>query len=148
MSEHRIDLSWQRNTSDFTYETYDRTHTVTFEGGSKIQTSSAATYLGNAALPNPEELLIAAVSSCFMLTFLAIAAKSKFIIDQYQDQATGILDKNPEGKLAITHIELNPKINFGGNKKPDDKTLQQMLQKSHAHCFITNSVKAEVKINS
>ena len=146
MSAHKIDLSWRRETPDFKYETYDRTHNITFEGGVKIKTSSAPIYQGNAELPNPEELLIAAVSSCFMLTFLAIAAKAGFVIDQFHDHAIGTLDKNSTGKIAITQIELNPKIDFGGEKKPDDATLQQMLKKSHAYCFITNSVTAEVKI--
>lgn len=148
MTKHNIDLAWQRKTPDFKYETYDRTHSITFEGGAKIQASSAPAYLGNADLANPEELLVAAVSSCFMLTFLAIAAKGGFIVDQYQDHATGLLDKNPEGKLAITQIELKPKIDFSGDKKPDAGTLQQMLQKSHAYCFITNSIKAEVKVSA
>ncbi len=148
MTQHNIDLSWQRKTPDFKYETYDRTYTITFEGGEKIQASSAPAYLGNAGLTNPEELLVAAVSGCFMLTFLAIAAKGGFIVDQYQDHATGVLDKNADGKLAIIEIELKPKINFSGDKKPDAATLQQMLKKSHEYCFITNSVKAEVKIKT
>ena len=77
MSEHRISLAWKRQTPDFAYDTYDRTHTVMFEGGQTIQASAAAAYLGKADYANPEELLAASLSSCHMLTFLAIAAKPR-----------------------------------------------------------------------
>src|SRR5512134_3385223 len=112
MSEHRISLAWKRQTTDFTYDTYDRTHTVMFEGGQTIQTSAAPAYLGKAEYANPEELLAASLSSCHMLTFLAIAAKSRYIVDSYEDETTAILDKNAEGAMAVTKIVLRPKVFF------------------------------------
>src|SRR5579871_626379 len=117
MSEHKVYLSWERKTPDFKYETYDRTHTIKFEGGTTVQGSATPAYLGNAKLANPEEMLIAAVTSCMFLTFLAIAAKMGFIVESYDDEPVGILDKNDKGKFYISEITLRPKIVFGDNKK-------------------------------
>lgn len=146
MSEHKIKINWQRNTSDFNYETYDRTHTINFSGGEQIEASAAPEYSGNPKLPNPEELLVAAVSSCYMLTFLALCAKQKFVINSYQDDAKGILGKNAAGKMAITEIILHPTINFSGDNQPDAPTLKTIREKAHTYCFITQSVNATVKV--
>ena len=75
MSEHRILLNWQRTSSDFTYENYNRDHTWAFDGGVTVHASASPAYRGNTACVDPEEALVAALSSCHMLTFLAIASK-------------------------------------------------------------------------
>ena len=72
MSEHHLTLDWRRATSDFNYDTFERTHAIHFSGGTRLEVSSAPDYLGNKAYTNPEELLGAALASCHMLTFLAI----------------------------------------------------------------------------
>lgn len=145
MSEHKIALSWQRNTPDFNYKTYDRTHSVKFSGGTSTQITAAPEYLGNPAIPNPEELLVAALSSCHMLTFLALAAYKGLIINSYTDDAVGILGKNAEGKMAVTEVTLKPKITFEGTQ-PDGAILHQLHEKAHATCFIANSVTTQVTV--
>lgn len=93
MSEHKVGLEWKRESERFTYDTYNRDHVVTFEGGARVPVSAAPAYRGNPALVNPEEGLVAALSSCHMLTFLAVAAKKRFIVDRYSDYAVGFPEK-------------------------------------------------------
>jgi organic hydroperoxide reductase OsmC/OhrA len=146
MSEHKISLAWKRETSDFVYETYDRTHTVMFNGGLTLETSAAPQYLGKEEYANPEEMLAASLASCHMLTFLAIAAKSRYVVDSYEDEATAILGKNAEGAMAVTKIILKPKAVFSGDKKPDDSQLKALHDKAGKNCFIESSLKSEVVV--
>jgi organic hydroperoxide reductase OsmC/OhrA len=146
MSEHKITLKWQRTTPDFQYKTYDRTHQIHFSGGDQLSVTAAPEYLGNPDIANPEELLVAALSSCHMLTFLAIAAMKGLTIDSYVDEAVGVLGKNATGKMAVTDVILRPKIAFSGTNQPDQATLDQMHHKAHENCFIANSVLANVKV--
>src|SRR5713101_6154229 len=83
MSEHKITLEWKRETDSFSYESYNRDHVVIFEGGVRVPASAAPAYRGNASHVNPEEALVAALSSCHMLTFLAAAAKKQFVVERY-----------------------------------------------------------------
>lgn len=147
MSQFQITVDWQRKNPDFKYETFDRIYTITFSGGNHIQASNPPEYFGNPQLPNPEELLISSLASCYMLTFLAVACKQGFIVDSYQESATGNTGKSEQGKNCVTEINLNPQITFGGNKQPDNETLNKMRDKAHANCFISNSVTARVNIN-
>lgn len=143
MSEQRSTLEWNRDTPDFKYETYNRTHTLRFGGGTSIQMSSAPEYLGKAELPNPEELLGAAVASCHFLTFLSLAAKMRLTLDSYRDDTVAVLEKNAEGMIAVTRVTLRPKAQFSG-EAPDAEKLRSMHEKAHRHCFIANSVKSEI----
>jgi organic hydroperoxide reductase OsmC/OhrA len=81
-----------------------------------------------------------------MLTFLALAANKGFIVESYDDTAVGHLEKNLQGKLAITRVELNPKIVYGGGKQPTDADLDWLHDKAHRECFIANSVTTDVKV--
>jgi len=144
MSEHRIHLSWKRTTPDFDYETYDRTHDMMFEGGQNLKVSAAVQYKGRPEWTNPEELLAASLASCHMLTFLAIAAKSRYIVDSYQDEAVAVLEKNSEGQIAVTKIILRPKVSFGGDHRPDAAKIKELHEKSNRNCMIQNSIKSQV----
>ena len=144
MSEHRAILHWKRETPDFTYETYDRTHTITFEGGSQILATSAVEYRGKAEYMNPEQAFAASLSSCHFLTFLSLAAKYRYIVDEYEDEATAVLGKNAQGKMAVTQVTLRPKVTFSGDRIPDAAKIKELHEKSHDLCFISNSVSCEV----
>lgn len=148
MSEHRINLAWRRDTPDFDLRTYSRDHTTTFKNGLEVVMSAAPAYRGSAEAVDPEEMLVASLSSCHMLTFLAIAAGRKFIVDSYQDDAVGHLEKNDGGKLAITRVELRPAIRFSHGAAPDAATLDAMHHEAHEKCFIASSVKTHVTIES
>ena len=111
-----------------------------------MQASAAPAYLGNPKLVDPEEAFVASLSSCHMLTFLAIACKQKFVLEEYTDDAVGHMEKNAEGRLAITKVELHPKLKFSGDKKPTAEELDKMHHAAHDQCFIANSVKTEVTV--
>jgi organic hydroperoxide reductase OsmC/OhrA len=146
MSEHKVSLEWKRESATFTYDTYNRDHELSFEGGAKIAASAAPAYRGNPALLNPEDALVAALSSCHMLTFLAVAAKRRFIVDQYSDHAVGFLEKNQKGQLAVTRVILRPRVTFSGSILPTPEDLTRLHEQAHHGCFIANSVTTEVTV--
>jgi organic hydroperoxide reductase OsmC/OhrA len=146
MSEHKITLTWKRGDTPFEYQKYPRDHTWKFNGGHEMQASAAPAYLGNPKLVDPEEAFVASLSSCHMLTFLAIACKKKFVLDDYVDEAVGFMEKNAEGKLAITRVVLRQKTKFSGDKQPTAEDLKEMNQAAHEQCFIASSVKTQVTI--
>jgi len=145
MSEHVVDVSWSRGEREFTYDTYNRDHEWRFDGGITVPGSANPAYLGNPGPVDPEEAFVAALSSCHMLTFLAIAAKKRLVVDSYDDHAVGVMAKNANGKLAITQVTLHPKITFAG-ETPDAATLDRIHHLSHEECFIANSVTTEITV--
>jgi organic hydroperoxide reductase OsmC/OhrA len=146
MSEHKATIHWRRESSDFKYENYNRDHDWDFDGGMKIRASAAPAYLGSPACVDPEEAFIASVSSCHMLTFLAIAARKQYVVDDYRDEAVGILEKDASGRLAITRATLQPQIKFGGEKTPSADELARLHDQAHHACFIASSVKTEITV--
>ena len=108
MSEHKVTLKWERGGAEFSYQKYPRDHTWSFDGGHTMVATAAPAYLGNPANVDPEEAFVAALSSCHMLTFLAIACKQKFVLDSYEDAAVGHMEKNADGKMAITRVRAPP----------------------------------------
>lgn len=146
MSEHRASLRWRRGEAAFTYETYTRDHVWRFPGGVEVPASSAPEFRGNAARVDPEAALVAALSSCHMLTFLAIAARKRIVVESYDDDAVGVLEKNADGKLAVTRVVLRPKVVFGEGASVSKEDLERLHHRSHEECFIANSVKTEVTV--
>ena len=139
-------LTWKCGDLPFEYQKYSRNHTWKFDGGREMTASAAAAYLGDPKNVNPEEAYVASLSSCHMLTFLAIACKQKFVLDEYVDEAVGHMEKNAEGKMAITKVTLTPKITFSGDKKPSAEELDKMHHAAHDNCFIASSVKTEITV--
>ncbi len=144
MHTHTASLSWSLHGRDFSYETYSRDHTLTFENGQKSLASSAPSFVGNPDALNPETLLVGALLSCHMLTFLAVCSKRGYVVEHYDDAASALLDKNAEGNMAITRITLQPKVVFSGDKQPSAEDIVKLHERAHAHCFIANSIRAEV----
>ena len=145
MSDHHATIDWNRGGRDFTYESYSRDHTWSFEAGVTVTASAAPAYKGSPDLVDPEEAFVASLSSCHMLTFLALAAKTKLIVDRYSDHAVGRMEKNSEGQFAVTTVTLNPLIEFDG-RKPEPDELAQLHDKAHHLCFIANSVKTRITV--
>ena len=148
MSEHRVTIDWKRQTPDFAYESYNRDHEWRFDAGIVVRASAAPDYKGSESCVDPEEAFVASLSSCHMLTFLAIACKKRLTVDSYQDQAVGILAKDAAGNLAITQVTLRPEIQFSGDKQPTAEELRRLHDQAHHACFIANSVKTEVVVES
>jgi organic hydroperoxide reductase OsmC/OhrA len=145
MNDHRALISWQNDGSDFLAKNYNRDHRVTFPPEQSINASAAAAYGGNATAVDPEQMLAAAVASCHMLTFLAVAAVKGFVVQSYVDEAVAHLEKNAEGRMAVSEVILHPKIVFQG-EVPNAEVLSAMHDKSHRACFIANSVRAKITI--
>lgn len=146
MSEHKATIEWTRQSPDFSYESYNRDHDWSFDGGTRVRASAAPAYLGNEACVDPEEAFVASLSSCHMLTFLAIACKRRFVVDRYRDEAVGTLAKDSAGNLAITKVTLRPEIAFGGERAPTPEELRTLHEQAHHACFIANSVKTEIVV--
>jgi organic hydroperoxide reductase OsmC/OhrA len=143
MAEHKITLNWAKGDVPFTYDVYPRNHQITFKNGKPETFSAAPVYKGDPSKGDPEDMLVAALSSCHMLSFLAIAAKKKFVMTSYEDDAVGYLE-NKDGKLWMTRVILRPQIVF--ENAPDAATLEQMHHMAHEQCFIANSVKTDVSV--
>jgi organic hydroperoxide reductase OsmC/OhrA len=142
MAEHHINLTWEKGDVPFTYDAYPRNHAIAFKNGQEIVTASASpAYKGDAGKPDPEDLLVAALSSCHMLSFLAIAAKKKLTVNSYQDDAVGFLESDG-GKLWIARVILRPKVAID----TDAETLAHIHHLAHGACFIANSVKTDVSV--
>jgi organic hydroperoxide reductase OsmC/OhrA len=145
MSRHLATIRWQRQTAGFSYPEYNREHLWQFAGGTTMQASAAPAYLGSAEHVDPEEAFVASISSCHMLTFLAICARKRLVVDSYTDEAVGYLEKNNRGRLAITHVELSPVVCFS-DRQPEADELRQIHRLSHEQCFIANSIRTRVSI--
>lgn len=145
-------LEWQRNGQDFLGQRYSRAHAWHFDGGAIVPASSSPLSvplpMSDAAAVDPEEALVAAVSSCHMLFFLSIAAKRGHTVDSYIDHAVGLLEKNAQGKMAMTRITLRPAIAFAGTAPPGEEELHAMHHEAHDKCYIANSLNTEVVVES
>ncbi|NIP31843.1 MAG: OsmC family peroxiredoxin [Candidatus Dadabacteria bacterium] len=148
MSEHKLKVVWKNNSNSMDYANFSRDHKWYFTDGLTINASSAPQFSGNSSFIDPEEAFVAAVSSCHMLTFLAICSKKRLIVSEYHDKPVGYLEKDENGKHSMTRVILNPKIIFHTTSKtPLPEEITKIHDKSHNHCFIANSVKTEILIS-
>jgi organic hydroperoxide reductase OsmC/OhrA len=81
-----------------------------------------------------------------MLTFLALAARDGFIVDDYEDPAVGFMNRNDDKRVAITRVVLRPKITWG-NEPPNRERLDELHHQAHEHCFVANSVTTKIEVN-
>ncbi len=144
MSSYSIDLIWQRTTPDFNVKTFNRDHVWRLAGGQMVQGSAAPEYAGNADMSNPEEALLAALSSCHMLTFLSISALKRLVVDRYEDNPVAELGKNEKGKMMVARMILRPKVTFGGTTIPDASAVRELHHKAKENCFIGNSLLSQL----
>jgi organic hydroperoxide reductase OsmC/OhrA len=145
MSEHKTKLTWKRKDSGFGYKEFPRGHEWGFpRSGQTLRASAAPEYLGDADRADPEEAFTAALTSCHMLTFLAIASMSGFVVESYEDEAVGHLEKADDGKPWLAKVEMHPKIEFSGDKIPSPEDIEKLHEKSHHECFLARSVKTEI----
>ncbi len=135
---------------DFRASRYSRLHTLRFDGGAEVAGSSSPHSVplpwSDASAVDPEEAFVSALSSCHMLFFLAFAARRGFVVDAYADAASGLLDKDGEGRLSMTVVTLRPEIVFSGAHRPSADELAHLHHASHEACYIANSVKTEVRV--
>lgn len=149
MARYTAEVLWLRNDGDFLGNHYSRRHLLLFDGGLQVPGSSSPHVvplpMSDASALDPEEAFVASLSSCHMLWFLSIAAKRKFCVDRYFDAATGIMERNADGKMAMTVVTLKPDVAFSGERLPTREELDKLHHEAHEACFIANSVKTEVR---
>jgi organic hydroperoxide reductase OsmC/OhrA len=148
MSEYRISLQWSRNGGAFARGNYAAGHEIRFSGGQALRGGPAPEFAGDAANANPEELLLSALSSCHMLTFLAVAANRGYVVDRYDDAAVAVLGKNSAGRVAVLRATLSPRVSFSGERQPTDEEYAALHERAHAGCFIANSVNSIVEVQA
>ncbi len=151
MSQYTAQVVWKRQASEpFMDNKYSRAHIWRFDGGAEVPASAAPAVvkppMSDPAGVDPEEALVASLSSCHMLTFLYVAARKGFVIDEYTDDAIGVLEKNEAGRLAMTRVTLRPEVRFAGEKRPTSNELDAMHHQAHDQCIIASSVKTEVLV--
>ena len=148
MSKHTAIVSWRRNGEVFTDGFYSRGHRWAFDGGIEVAASSSPQVVpvpqSISSAVDPEEAFVASLSSCHMLWFLSIAAKQGYVVEGYRDEATGVMGRNAEGKLAMTRVTLRPEVSFAGRQHPSEEDHAAMHHEAHAQCFLANSVKTEM----
>lgn len=149
MSDYRAELVWTRGDQDFLDQRYSRRHRLSFDGGAEITASSSPLSvplpMSDASAVDPEEMLVAAISSCHMLWFLHLAAKRHWRVDEYRDQAVGSMGRNAHGKPYISRIVLRPQVVFcNARRQPTVAEIDLLHELAHAECYIANSVRAEV----
>jgi organic hydroperoxide reductase OsmC/OhrA len=150
VSNHKAMISWKRTSEEFLKGKYSREHTWTFDGGLVVQASPSPSVVpapySNAAYVDPEEAFVASLSSCHMLTFLYLAGRKGFQVDNYDDEAVGVVTKNERKLPWVSTVTLNPRIVFSGTKLPTRAEEEHLHHESHEQCFIANSVKTEVLV--
>ena len=112
MSDLAIELHWQRIEPDFAPGKYSAAHLVRYNNTHEVQCDAAPDWGGGLENTNPEQALAAAMSSCHMMTFLALAAKAGWPVASYHDYAEAHLGKNPKGQMSVTRIDLHPVVRF------------------------------------
>ena len=150
MSNYTATVVWTRPAdTPFKDNRYSRAHEWRFDGGTVVPASSSPHVvklpMSRADAVDPEEALLASISSCHMLFFLSYAASGGFVIDRYEDEALGELGKNANGRTAMVKVRLRPKIDWVGTA-PEPAQLDALHHRAHESCYIANSVTSEIVI--
>jgi organic hydroperoxide reductase OsmC/OhrA len=147
MSKYKATIHWKSNGLDFLNDKYSRAHNWVFDGGHVVPASASPHIvpLPNSVAENvdPEEAFVASLSSCHMLFFLSLAMNRGILVEEYIDEAEGIMEKNDKGRVAITRVTLRPRARYGG-EMPDPAQIEKLHHRAHDLCFIANSVRSEI----
>lgn len=151
MGAHGATIEWKRGDQPFVDKRYSRAHRWTFDGGAVVPGSSAPASvpvpMSDASAVDPEEAMIASLSSCHMLWFLAFAAKAGLVVDSYRDAASGELDRNEAGKSYLARVTLRPVTVFSG-RQPGQAELDALHHQAHEHCDMANSVRSTITVEA
>lgn len=149
MATYTAEISWAlQDADDFPKGRFSRGHTLRFDGGIEVPGSAAPSVVGKWAVPeavDPEEMLVASLSSCHMLTFLHLARLAGFAVASYDDHAEGTMKEFAPGRHRIDRVALRPRIAWTG-PAPDAETLAKLHHDAHEQCFVANSVTTAVVV--
>ncbi len=150
MNAFTAQVHWQRQGAVFTDKRYSRGHLWHFDGGVSVPGSSSPHSVklpySVAEAVDPEEAFVASISSCHMLWFLDIAARAGWVVDDYLDDAAGVMTANAQGRLWVSQVTLRPAVRFVGATLPDATEIARLHHAAHDECFIANSVRSEVRV--
>jgi organic hydroperoxide reductase OsmC/OhrA len=151
MSIYTANVFWRRRAEDrFVDGRYSRAHAWSFDGGAVVPASSSPhvvrTPFSDPSAVDPEEALVASLSSCHMLFFLDFAKQGGFVVESYADDAEGVMEKGADGRIQMTRVTLKPVIVFSGDKRPTERDIEAIHHKAHDACYIANSVKSEIVV--
>jgi organic hydroperoxide reductase OsmC/OhrA len=150
MKQHtyNLQLEWTGNDGEGTsnYKSYRRDHSILSEGKPEIPASSDPSFRGDRSRYNPEELLVASLSSCHMLWYLHLCAVNKVTVLEYRDAAVGTMEERPNGSGAFVRVLLRPAVTI---RHGDDLAKAMSLHhEAHHMCFIANSVNFPVEVEA
>ena len=145
MSELSIQLKWQLGEGELVQGKYSNSHEITYNDQFRMTADAAPDWGGDIANTNPEQALAASISSCHMMTFLALASKAKWQVSSYEDKAEAFLGKNSKGQMTVIKIRLNPSVQFSDGISVSEQEMNEMHDRSHRYCFIANSLSEEVE---
>jgi organic hydroperoxide reductase OsmC/OhrA len=140
--EHRyaLTVTWTGNTGQGTsaYRGYRRTHTVTAEGPPELLGSADRTFHGDRGRWNPEQLLLAALAQCHMLSYLHVCVETGVTVTEYVDRATGTMRTEADGSGRFSEVVLHPEVTVADPTMVD--AAVEAHHRAHELCFIANSV--------
>ena len=152
MAHYTAETIWTRGAAsreDYVENRYSRRHVLRFDGGAEVAGSSSPSVVpvpySDPGAVDPEEAFVSALSSCHMLWFLSLAAARGFCVDRYLDAATGVMQKNGKGKLAMAVVTLHPLVEFSGDPVPSRAEVESLHHEAHDACYLANSVKTDVR---
>jgi organic hydroperoxide reductase OsmC/OhrA len=151
MSIYTANVFWRRKPDErFTDGRYSRAHAWAFDGGAVVQASSSPQVVrvpfSDPSAVDPEEALVAALSSCHMLFFLDFAKQRGYLVESYADDAEGVMERGADGRIQMTRVVLKPFIVFAGDKRPTEIDVEAIHHRAHEACYIANTVKSDILI--
>jgi len=147
MSNLAITLHWHRAERALETGKFSNEHAVQYNSMYDLKADAAPDWGGDPDNTNPEQALASALSSCHMMTFLALCAKAGWPVASYHDYAEAHLGKNPKGQMSVTRIDLHPVVRFDTGFSVGEAQLAEMQDRAHRYCFIANSLADSVEIN-
>jgi len=150
MATYRATSDWSLGAGeDFAAGRYSRGHSVVFGSGFEAPGTASPHVVGNRwSVPgavDPEEMLVGAINTCHMLSFLHVAREAGFLVTRYRDEAVGIMEKNADGEMWVSKVTLHPEITYQG-RQPTPAERDHMHHAAHQVCFIANSVRTEIVV--
>jgi organic hydroperoxide reductase OsmC/OhrA len=151
MSTYHATIRWTRGEQEFAHQHYSRGHTWHFDEGIAVPASASPHVVrapwAVAAAVDPEEAFVASLSSCHMLFFLSYCSRDGFIVESYEDAASGVLEKGPSGKIVMTSVTIRPVVTFRG-ALPTQAQFDAWQHQAHEECYIANSVTSTVNVEA
>lgn len=142
MHHYRLELVWSGDHTR-SYETYTREHVMHIAGKPDLIGTADPVFRGVAHQHNPEDLLLAALSGCHLLTYLALCARARINVLSYRDNAEGTLVLTKDGGGQFTEVTLRPVVEIAG--EPMLEKAHVFHSEVHKYCFIARSVNFPVR---